>query len=347
MNRRISPELSRQDHEAITNTMMNSASKSEKAFSNEDSSIPPPPAHLQARLNRTRAKLSRRSSASTSRRNSLSSVHSRASEVSRSRNARLGLQNHSIAQHLRRASILESRRARLADRAAHAEQVRLRAALVKATPRATLSNSEEKTLAAQLAKEKYLAKVAATCAEEVARAKRIAEEVKGRREAEETRARLEMEERHAEAEKRRQEFQRNLQARRARRADSASRKLAVVEEDTIDEETRSTPVVLDQETAARRIQNGWVCSQKRAVVNAYLKLDINIRQFIEKTFEDLSILVADDAVITTTTRMLTQMGLQESQDPNASLNTRTFLSAYMLVAHPITVLNNRNGSTLR
>ena len=81
-----------------------------------------------------------------------------------------------MAQHLRRTSILESRKARLADRAAHAEQVRLRAALAKKTPRS--SNSEERALAAQQARERHLAQVAAVCAEEVRRAKKVAEDMK-------------------------------------------------------------------------------------------------------------------------------------------------------------------------
>ena len=108
-----------------------------------------PPPHLAARFYRDKITARRKSSATSSRRNSLSSAHSRASSVSRRRGSAPACQNHYIAQHLRRASIIESRKARLADRAAHAEQVRLRAALVKAAPRGSISNSEEKALAAQ------------------------------------------------------------------------------------------------------------------------------------------------------------------------------------------------------
>lgn len=308
-----------------------------------------PPAHLQARLNRNRVKLSRRSSAASSRRNSLSSAQSHTSSVSHRRGSGPGIQSNYVAQHLRRASIIESRKARLADRAAHAEQVRLRAALVKAAPRASISNSEERALAAQLAKEKYLAKVAATCAEEVARAKRIAEEVKERKLAEETRARHEMAERHAEVEKRRAEYQRNLQARRARRADSIEKKLAVVEEDIgVEEEGAivggSEMEALISEIASRRIQRAWRLSQRRATVNAYVKLDLNARRTANTDFEGLTALVADASVIASTTNLLTHIGLQQANDDNAALNTRTFLSAYMLVGHPATVLNNKNGA---
>ncbi|KAK0864412.1 hypothetical protein LTS02_005948 [Friedmanniomyces endolithicus] len=302
-----------------------------------------PPPHLAARFYRNRANTRRKSSAASSRRNSLSSAHSRASSVSHRRGS--GCQSNCIAQHLRRASIIESRKARLADRAAHAEQVRLRAALVKAAPRGSISASEERALAAQVAKEKYLAKVAAACAEEVARAKRVAEEVKERKLLEEARQRLEIEERHAEVEKRRNEFPRNLHARRARRASSSEKKLAVVQEDVdVSEEAieeEATPV-LDQEGAAVRIQRAWRDSRKRAVICAFA--GVGLGQAKDTSFEDFTALIAQTDVIGTSTAMLTQLGLQEVGDEHAALNTRTFLSAYLMTAHPVSVLTNKNGA---
>ncbi|KAK3112904.1 hypothetical protein LTR53_010321 [Teratosphaeriaceae sp. CCFEE 6253] len=300
-----------------------------------------PPPHLAARFYRNRANLRRKSSAASSRRNSLSSAHSRASSVSHRRDS--GCQSNYIAQHLRRASIIESRKARLADRAAHAEQVRLRAALVKAAPRGSITVSEERALAAQVSKEKYLAKVAAACAEKVARSKRVAEEVKGRKLVEEARQRFEIEERHAEAEKRRAEFQRNLQTRRARRASSSEKKLAIVEEDidVSDHAIEECPAVLDHETAAVRIQRAWRLSRRRAVVYAFAALGLD--QAKAATFEDFTALIARTDVIETTTTLHTQLGLQDDGDENAALNTRTFLSAYLMQAHPIAVLNNQHG----
>ncbi|KAK3722633.1 hypothetical protein LTR37_002203 [Vermiconidia calcicola] len=308
----------------------------------------PPPPHLAARFYRNKAAARRKSSATSSRRNSLSSVHSRASSLSR-RSSGVGCQSNYVAQHLRRASIIESRKARLADRAAHAEQVRLRAALAKATPRS--SNSEEKALAAQLAKEKYLAKVAAACAEEVARAKRIAEEVKERKLVEEARARLEMEERHAEAERRRGEYQRNLQARRARRADSAEKKLSTLEEivdideeAVVDEEAKdNAQPELSQEDAAVRLQRAIRLHLRQNKVLEFKNIDLHGRS-TRDSFEDMTLLVAEDATIAATTGILTQLGLQDKEDENAALNTRTFLSAYMITGHPVTVLNNKNGA---
>ncbi|KAK5715417.1 hypothetical protein LTR15_010061 [Elasticomyces elasticus] len=314
----------------------------EDMVDNEEQFSTPPP-HLAARFYRNRATTRRKSSAASSRRNSLSSAHSRASSVSHRRGS--GCQSNYIAQHLRRASIIESRKARLADRAAHAEQVRLRAALVKAAPRGSISISEERALAAQVSKEKYLAKVAAACAEEVAKAKRVAEEVKERKLVEEARQRLEIEERHAEAEKRRLEFQRNLHIRRARRASSSEKKLAVVEEDVdVSEEAveEAEPYVLDEERASIRIQRTWRLSKRRAVVSAFAK--IGLEQAKETSFEDFTALIAQTDVINTTTVLLTQVGLQDAGDENAALNSRTFLSAYLMTAHPISVLTNKNGA---
>jgi hypothetical protein len=313
----------------------------------DDNSIYAPPAHIAARFYRSQYNR-RKSSAASSRRNSLSSAHSQTSSRSQRRSS-TGCQSTYIAQHLRRASIIESRKARLADRAAHAEQVRLRAALVKATPRGSTSNTEERALAAQLAKEKYLAKVAATCAEEVARAKRIAEEVKERKQAEEARVRLEMEERHAEAERRRAEYQRNLQARRARRADSAEKKLAIleevldVEEEVVLEETPEDPA-LAQDAAARRVQKVWRLYQRKQPVLAFRKLDMTADRAQSTSFEDLTALVAEPGIIAKSTAILTHIGLQDANDRNAALNTRTFLSAYLIVGHPVAVLTNKNGA---
>ncbi|KAF2479960.1 T-complex protein 11-domain-containing protein [Neohortaea acidophila] len=312
-----------------------------------------PPPHLIARFYRNRPSARRKSSATSSRRNSLSSVHSRSSSVQSRRHGSLsGCQSNYIAQHLRRASIIESRRARLADRAAHAEQVRLRAALAKAAPRGSITNSEERALAAQLAKEKYLAKVAAACAEEVARAKRIAEEVKERKLAEEVRARLEMEERHAEVERRRAEYQRNLQARRARRADSAEKKLGTVEEvadvdeEAVDDRTGLKGSLkakqLSEVEAARRIRRAWTLYRRQKTVAAYTQLNL-LHRSSHDTFEDMTKLVADESTISATTGVLMLLGLQDNDD-TAALNTRTFLSAFMITGHPVAVMNTTKGA---
>lgn len=303
-----------------------------------------PPAHIAARFYRNKI-VRRKSSADCSRRNSLSSVNSHASSRSHRRSS--GAQSNYIAHHLRRASIIESRKARFADREAHAEQVRLRAALAKATPRGSISKSEEKALAAQLAKEKYLAKVTAQCAEEVAKAKRIAEEVKERKLEEERRQRFEMEERLAEADKRRAEYQRNMAARRMRRASSSEKKLAVVQEDIdADEEAiidSPEPPVLDEETAANRIQRTWRTHLRKGVLRAFKSLYICADRVEQHSFEEMTALVADQQIISATTKMLQSLGLETQDETAAALGARTFLSAYLISGHPISVLS-RNGA---
>ncbi|KAF2204774.1 hypothetical protein GQ43DRAFT_363855 [Delitschia confertaspora ATCC 74209] len=287
-----------------------------------DGQIYTPPPRIAARFYRP-SNNRRKSSAASSRRNSISSTHSHQSN----RSYRNACQSNHIAQHLRRASILESRKARLADRAAHAEQVRQRAALAKATPRN--SNSEEKALAAQQAREKHLAQVAAQCAEEVRRAKRIAEEMKERKAAEERRYRLEMEERLADAEKRRIEYKRN--SRRPRTASSPESK------------KMSPRVTLSPEVAAKRIQVAWRSKLRRRIVEAWSELGLSIDKVHDTSFEEITALLGEQKVLTTTEKIMSLFGLLPEEDSvPAGSAVRTFLSAYLILGHPAHVLS-RDG----
>jgi len=303
-----------------------------------------PPAHLAARFY-TNSLTRRKSSATSSRRNSLSSTHSHAS----ARTLRRHSSYHSthIAQHLRRASIIESRKARLADRAAHAEQVRLRAALAKAAPRGNATSSAERAQAAQDAREKYLAKVVTACAEEVQRAKQKAQEMKAKKLAEETKTRQDMETRLAEADKRRTEYQRNLHSRRMRRASSQEKKLAVVVEDADTESEKDKTMTLscstmDNETAARMIQRTWRVANRRRVVESFLDLNITIDNIRTKTFEEVGEFVSNAKVMRATWQMLKLFGLQEDEK-TPGIGTRSFLSAYLVMAHPTAVFS-KNGA---
>ncbi|KAG8631518.1 hypothetical protein KVT40_000658 [Elsinoe batatas] len=287
-----------------------------------------PPAHIAARFYR-RPLTRRKSSAASSRRNSLSSSHSHTSARSL---RRASSQSHAIAQQLRRASILESRKARLADRAAHCEQVRLRAALLKAAPQRSTA-SEERAVAAQVAREKYLAKVAAQCAEEVERAKQRAQEMKARKLEEERKTRQDMEERLAEADRRRAEYQRNLHARRMRRASSQEKKLAPVAED-IDADNTSVAIVLDEDTAARRIQRSWRYKIRKATIEGWMDIGINLEQMRLISFEDVSSLIINEKVIHGTKRILDLFNLRNAAEDTSNSDTRAFLSAYLLLAHP-------------
>lgn len=285
-----------------------------------------PPARIAARFYRPSANR-RKSSAASSRRNSLSSQQS----VQSNSSYRAACRNNHVAQYLRRASIIESRKARLAAREAHAEQVRLRAMLAKTTPRQ--SNSEERALAAHQAREKHLAQVAATCAEEVRRAKRIAEEMKERRAAEEERYRIEMEEKLAEAERRRLEYKRN-NIRRPRTASTPP---------SADFKKQSTTATspLDKEAAIRCLQRAWRTHYRRKIVESFTSLGLSIDGVRDTDFDEVKALLCDERVLKKTSTLLNLFDIQPTeemgQDPQAS--TRTFLTAYLLLGHPNQVMN--------
>lgn len=274
-----------------------------------------PPPRIAARFCRP-STTRRKSSAASSRRNSLSSTHSHQS----SRSFRTSCQSHHVAQHLRRASILESRKARLAERAAHAEQVRLRAAEAKATSRT--SNSEERALAAKQARERHLAQVAAACAEEVRRAKKVAEDMKERKAAEERRYRMEMEEKLAEAERRRAEYKRNT--RRPRTASSPG------------SETKKTspPPALSEETAASRIQAAWRTRARRKIVEAWTELGLSIDKIQDTSFEDISKLLQEEPSLRSTEKVMGLFCLLPEDLPSRGTAIRTFLSAFLILGHP-------------
>jgi len=280
---------------------------------------PAPPARVAARFYRN-SSARRRSSAHSSRRSSLSSVHSHQSALS----CHGGPRSTHIAQHLRRASIIESRKARLADRAVHAEQVRLRAAAAKAAPR--VSYSEEKAQAAQAAREKLLAEITARCEEEVRRAKKVAEETKEKRAAELARMKEEMTEKYAEAARRRSIYQNNL-----RRPRTAS--LAAVEEKKFD---LATLKKLSQTAAARVIQRSWRAHRRTKTIKAFLGLGLNMARTANMSFEDLTRLLSEDRIMSSTAAVLTHTGLLERSTDEAANKgaTRVFLSAFMVRAHP-------------
>ena len=288
-----------------------------------------PPPHIQARFYRSSTNTARRkSSAASSRRNSMSSHHSSRS----ARSAHGGPQSTHIAQHLRRASLLESRKARLAEKAAHAEKVRLRAAMAKAAPRVN-ANSEERALAAQQARERYLAQVAANCHEEVKRAKRVAEDARERKAAEHLRLKGEMEERLAEAERRRVVYQQNL------RRTKHNIGLASVEEKKV------MPTIWkprNEEEAARMLQRAWRKRQRRKVISEFKSLGLTADSAGKINFDDFGILLGQERAITLTAPVLSLCGLQDNEGipANDTTITRTFLSAFLILGHPEEVLSH-------
>lgn len=283
-----------------------------------------PPPHIAQRFWHSGTNR-RRSSAASSRRNSISSSQSHQSN----RSFRTALHRNTIAQHLRRASILEDRKARLQDRAAHAEQVRQRAALAKASTRT--SNSEEKAIAAKEAREKHLAKVAAACAEEVNRSKRIAEEHKERVAAEERRYRQELEDKHAEAERRRLDYLKN-----GRRPRTAS---ATVQEDAKPRLVRKSAP--NPNEACLTIQRTWRRSRRRRCAIDFQNLHLSIERIGQIDFEEATQLLTDNAVIERTGIMLRLLKLETGLD-RTNTSTKTFLSAFMMLGHPNTVFSKNS-----
>ncbi|MCJ1380572.1 hypothetical protein MMC17_003680 [Xylographa soralifera] len=292
----------------------------------------PLPAHIAARFYRP-SRIRRKSSAASSRRNSLSSLHSNRS----TRSSHGGPQSTHIAQHLRRASIIESRKARLADKAAHAEQVRLRAALAKAAPRVS-TKGEDRAAAAQQARERYLAQVAANCADEVKRAKKVAEDMREKKAAEHLKLKEGMEEKLADAEKRRLRYQQTLRRSRFSALQPVEEKKFVL----------NTWKPRTQEAAVRIIQKAWLNWRRGKVVEDFLQLDLNMASVQKQSFEELSACLGQENIISKTARVLKLCGLQHTEDSKLEETTaiRIFLSAFLVFGHPQHVLS-QNGEQER
>ncbi|KAL8676973.1 MAG: hypothetical protein Q9186_006564, partial [Xanthomendoza sp. 1 TL-2023] len=291
-------------------------------MSSDNETVHAPPPHIAARFSRS-SNFRRKTSAASSRRNSLSSHHSSRS----SRSAHGGPYSTHVAQHLRRASIIETRKARLADRAAHAEQVRLRAAMAKAAPRLSAS-SEERALAAKQAREKFLAQVAANCAEEVKRAKRIAEDTREKKAAEHLKLKEDMQERLAEAERRRSLLQHQRRPRTVTLPSLEERRVFVRKPQT-------------EHEAAKVIQKAWRNSRRRRVVSDFIALGLTLENIQKTSFEDVGSLLSQDRVLEATTKVLKLYGLQDEDTDSTgdTAATRTFLSVFLVLGHPAHVLS--------
>lgn len=305
----------------------------------EDSRIYTPPPHIAARFYRP-SQARRRDSAASSRRNSFSSAHSRCSSIQPSSH-RGGEQSKHVAQHLRRASFLEDRRARLADRAAHAEKVRLRAAIVKASHRDT-TLSEERALAAQQARERNLAEIVANCAEEVKKAKQVAEFMKEKREQEIVKMRQQIDERLAEAEKRREELRKQHSSKRSRGQSVVTKKTTDSPSQSPEPEKRS----LTQDEAAAKIQGWWLGRLRNKTIQEFINLGLTVDGIRETRFDTVVELLAQERVLVVTARLLRLCGLQEGDAGSVGemAGVRTFLSAYLILGHPNQVLSNKDYS---
>ncbi|KAF4119229.1 T-complex protein 11 [Geosmithia morbida] len=292
-----------------------------------------PPPRIAARFYRP-SQARRKGSAASSRRNSMSSAHSRcSSSLQQQQSGAGGDQSKHVAQHLRRASFLEDRRARLADRAAHAEKVRLRAAVAKAATR-DASVSHDRAVAAQLARERNLAEIVASCAEEVKKAKLVAESVREKREQGIAKMRLQMEERMAEAERRRRDElrRRNNSSNRPRghshstsngqntATSSPGRKSpspspgaeasAQVQDDEDEGKEEARPP-MTPEAAASRIADWWLACSRKKAMRDFNNLGLSVDGIRDTSFDTVTELLAQEKVLVATARLLRTCGLQE------------------------------------
>ncbi|TFA98684.1 T-complex protein [Trichoderma ghanense] len=301
----------------------------EEDVHDSDRRIFTPPPRIAARFYRP-SQARRRDSAASSRRNSFSSAHSRCSSIQPS-SRRDGDQSKYVAQHVRRTNFLEDRRARLADRAAHAEKVRLRAALAKAAPRGQ-TTSEERALAAQQARQRNLAEIVASCAEEVKKAKQIAESTKERREQEIAKMKAQMEERMAEAQRRREELRNKTAVKRTRGLSVVAKKSAEALPQT----------KMSDEEAATKIQTWWRGCMRKKILHEFHALGLSVDGIRDTSFDTVVELLAQEKVLLVTARLLRICGLQEGEPGSVEemAAVRTFLSAFLILGHPDQVLNN-------
>ncbi|CAK7212852.1 hypothetical protein SCUCBS95973_001601 [Sporothrix curviconia] len=373
--------LANEDAETDEDGMVDGSSSPSEA--SPPARIYTPPPHIAARFYRTSTQTRRKGSATSSRRNSVSSNHSRSSHgfgfPAGSSSSSGANQSKHVAQHLRRASILADRKARLADRAAHAEQVRLRAALAKAAVR-DISVSEERAQAAAQAREKKLEEIAAACAEEVKRAKAVAETMKEKREQNLLRLRQQIKDRLDEAERRREELRRNNAAGRSRsRGQSipSSRKQVEVMpqvaelKETLSQDASDSASVAsrpdssgnssssdspshDHETpapaltpdeAAYKVQNWWRKTYRKRVINDFQQLGLAVDSVRDTSFEEVVELLAQERVMLATGKVLRLCGIEEGRTSPVKeiVVVRAFLSAFLILGHPTQVLSDDEG----
>ncbi|EHK98010.1 putative T-complex protein 11-like protein 1 [Glarea lozoyensis 74030] len=217
-------------------------------------------------------------------------------------------------------------------------RVRLRAALAKAQPRGT-TNTEERALAAQKARDKNLAEIGARCAEEVKRAKGVAMSMKEKREAEGKKLRKEMEERLAEADRRREEMLNRGNIKKERgRSISQPRKSSSPMPKIVES--------LSEAAAAVRIQKKWRVHQRWKALKEFSDLGLTIDGVQDTSFESVVELLAEEKVLVGTAKILRICGLKEGESGSVNEMTavRTFLSAFLILGHPTQVLSSKSDS---
>ncbi|KAL0636733.1 hypothetical protein Q9L58_004341 [Maublancomyces gigas] len=282
-----------------------------------------PPPHLEARFSRKR------------RRNG-TGTHSPCSQP---------LTNSSLAT-TRRQLLLDSRKSLLRQRAAHVEKVRRARANSHEAVGERLLALQQSLSQAQDSRNAILAKIAGSCANEVAKAKRLAQETRARREEEAKALKSGVEERMLEATRRRTEMLTERMGKRRERGSSSSRARGDVEEEDAGAALEKIRLggAKSEEDAARSIQKVYRNYINREIVKRFLGLGLTIESVRDTTFEDISNLFQEEKVQKATARLLKLCGLLAAPATDGEVDVevacRTFLSAYLILGHPAQVLSS-------
>lgn len=203
---------------------------------------------------------------------------------------------------------------------------------------------------AQDSRNAILAKIAGSCANEVAKAKRLAQETRARREEEAKALKSGVEERMLEAARRRTEMLTERMGKRRERGSSGSRTRGDVEEEDTSaalEKIRLGGAKSEEELkedATRSIQKVYRNYINREIVKRFLGLGLTIESVRDTTFEDISNLFQEEKVQKATARLLKLCGLLAAPATDGEVDIevacRTFLSAYLILGHPAQVLSS-------
>lgn len=255
--------------------------------------------------------------------------------------------------HSRRLKFLESRKSRLAAQALHGEKVRSRVNTGShQVLSAKLQALNDSLAAAKEAREALLAKTAATCASEVAKAKAIAEEVRLKREGEIQAIKDGVQDKLNAAEERRQELLKARQSRRPR-GSSGSKSTSEVTEAVgplrkAARDGASTPPKRQlsaeelRDVSARRIQRNWKSHRNATIVSNFTGRRFTIDSIKNTPFEIATANIQDPDLVKSTGNLLRLGVLLEDVEEAANITKacRTFLSAYLILGHPAEVLSN-------
>ncbi|KAG0136648.1 T-complex protein 11-domain-containing protein [Tuber indicum] len=291
-----------------------------------------PPAHLEARFSRKR------------RRPGTSSPCNHP------------LTNSNLAT-TRRQTLLETRKSLLRQRAAHVEKVRRARANSHEAVSERLLALQQSLSQAHNSRNAILAKIAGSCASEVAKAKQVAQEIRARREEEAKALKSGVEERMLEAERRRKEVLRERRGKRRERGSSSSVKVDGSSEEEGDDAVAgslqkirlgaSKPTEMLREEAAIHIQRLYRNYRNREVVGRFLELGLTIESVRDTSFEAISIKFQEEKVRKATARLLKLCGLLEHLEEGRveiEKACRTFLSAFLILGHPGEVLSDDGES---